>query len=431
MLWGNGAMQATGRTLRELIEELKQGTDASEALIQELEETCERDEKAMSAAKLQVIRAERLQLAGTIAAQIAHDFRNLLSPILLLPQILRRSLPKEGPYMLYLTEMEKAARDMLQMTEDLSVLSSRGRTAQDLVNLNETVRQLVELLGPKAAVRNIETCVLPEPALLNIKGVADQLLRALQNLYENAMDAMKTGGKLTVKTENVYLDEPFGEYDTVRVGEYVKVTVSDTGEGIPEDIRDKIFDPFFTTKKSASQRSSGLGLSIVHSVVKDHHGYIDLESTVGKGTRFSLFFPICRDQSPSATTADLPGGAESVLVVDDDFQQVELLMLLLTMLGYHAKGVHGGREALRFLKEDKVDLVILDIVMPEMDGVETCKKIRKMNSRQPVIIISGFDKSPAIDDVKRMGVTMCLKKPVTLEELAPAVRTELDKQVRV
>lgn len=385
-----------------------------------------------SGVEARLVRAERLEMAGTLAGQIAHDFNNLLTPLLAYPELIRREIPGNKSVNEYLEIMEKTASDMSRLTQQLLSLSRRGQIGNDVFSVNTLVEQVVTLMGaviPGAIDVEFELA----ENLLPVKGSKDQLRRVLENLCQNAVDAMGDSGRLRVKTENVYLDAPVGHYGTVTVGEYVKISVTDTGTGIPEAIRERVFDPFFTTKRGARQRGSGLGLSIVHGIVRDHGGYVDLDSTVGHGTNVFVYLPISRQAVAKSAADNLPHGTERILVVDDDSPQVQVLVSLLDVLGYRTTGVLSGEEAVRLLRDEKqtFDLVVLDMVLEcGMDGLDTFIELRKINPKQKVMLISGFTKAARnIAKAQQMGAGAYLRKPLTIERVARVVRSELDGSV--
>ena len=249
------------------------------------------------------------------------------------------------------------------------------------------------------------------------------------NLINNAKEAMNGLGTVTLNTANVYLDEPLKGYKTIKRGEYIKLDIIDTGEGIPPDIIDKIFDPFFTTKKMDQMRGSGLGLSVVHSVIEDHSGYITVNSTWNEGTTFSIYFPIARQQEIQMTAEKVNGGKESILVVDDDPVQRRVARQLLTRLGYQVQTVSSGEIAITFVQNNPQDLLILDMVMDGMDGNDTYKQILDFQSTQKAIILSGFAISERVKEALRLGAGSYVSKPITLDSLAAAVRNELDRRI--
>jgi signal transduction histidine kinase/CheY-like chemotaxis protein len=376
-------------------------------------------------------RAERLEMAGTLAGQIAHDFNNLLTPLLAYPELIRREIPDHRLVNEYLDIMEKTATDMSRLTQQLLSLSRRGQVGNDVFNANTLVEPVVTLMQtvmPQAIQVQFDLA----NNLLPVKGSKDQLRRVIENLCQNAIDAMGDTGRLSIRTENVYLDAPVGQYGNVNVGEYVKISVGDTGMGIPEKVRDMIFDPFFTTKRGATHRGSGLGLSIVHGIVRDHGGYVDLDTAVGRGTTFYVYLPISRQPVSKSAGENLPHGTERILVVDDDAPQVQVLVSLLEVLGYRVTGVLSGEEAVRLVRDEKkeFDLVIQDMVLEAgMDGLDTFIELRKIHPGQRVMLISGFTKAARkIAIAQQMGAGAYLRKPLVIERVARVVRSELDAQ---
>ncbi len=374
-------------------------------------------------------RAERLEMAGTLAGQIAHDFNNLLTPLLAYPELIRRELDENRPVTEYIDIMEKTAGDMSRLTQQLLSLARRGQVGNEEINVNLVVEQVVKLMRTVVAPGINIDFVLADN-LLPVKGGKDQVRRVVENLCQNAVDAMGERGVLRICTENVYLDAPIGQYDAVNLGEYVKISISDTGAGIPIDIRERIFDPFFTTKRGAKNRGSGLGLSIVHGIVRDHHGYIDLDTTVGKGSTFFVFLPIYRNPTPKINGLNLPHGSEAILVVDDDELQVNVLVSLLQALGYRAMGVQSGEECIHLIKDEgyRFDLIILDMILADgLDGLGTYEVLRKLVPGQKVVLISGFSKAARnVAKAQELGAGIYLRKPLTIERVAKTVRDVLD-----
>jgi len=264
-----------------------------------------------------------------------------------------------------------------------------------------------------------------------IKGGPSQILRTVTNLVSNAVDAMYDIGQLTIRTENCYVDAVTGEQGRVPTGEYVKLTVADTGGGIPKDHVTEIFEPFFTTKTTDRKRGSGLGLSVVHAVVEDHNGYIDFTSEEGRGTSFFVYFPVTREHEVSFTTdQQVIGGAEKILVIDDAAMQLEVVTTLLAKLGYQANTAKGGEEAIEVAKETSPDLLIVDMIMPDgIDGAETYRRILESNPHQKAIIVSGFAESARVQEAIRLGAGAFVRKPLTFMSIARAVRTELDRVI--
>ena len=243
---------------------------------------------------------------------------------------------------------------------------------------------------------------------------------------------MQDRGTLVVSAQNVYADRPIGHFTRIDAGEYVCLSVSDTGPGIPQEIQAKIFEPFFTTKVKARRQGCGLGLSIVQAIVADHEGQVDVISEMGKGTTFRVYLPPSREQAREEQQGAFQGGNESILVVDDDHLQREVARQLLTALGYKVETVPSGEEAISFLRQRRVDLLILDMIMPTgMDGAECFRRVQEIRPDQKAIIVSGFSESELVRQAQVLGAGSYLRKPVTREKLAEAVRNELDKPVPV
>jgi len=375
-------------------------------------------------------RAQRLETAGRIAGQVAHDFNNLLAPLMAYPELIRDEISQDSSIIGYVNDMERAAVQIAEINQQLLTLGRRGHYNLEPMDLNAIVKEVIRqhVSGHKGIKVNADY----EDNLFLFKGGASQIFRLISNLVINAIDAMKDAGSLYFRTENFYVDQPLGKNSRVPTGEYVKLTISDTGSGIPPDVAAKIFDPFFSTKTSDRRRGSGLGLSVVHAVVEDHNGYIDFESKVGQGTSFYLYLPVTRDSIPEEEDSTIIGGNEKILVVDDDELQRTVCLTLLHNLGYDAQAVKSGEAAVEYFREDHADLVILDMIMaPGIDGTETYNRILRLNPSQKALIVSGFAHSERIEEALHLGAGAFIRKPLTIKSLAHAVRNELDRRREV
>ncbi len=373
-------------------------------------------------------RAARLDTAGTIAGQVAHDFNNLLGPLIAYPDFIRERLPEDHPALKYLANIEESAKKIAEINQQLLSLGRRGHYNQEVFNLNDVVLQAIKEIT--SLTDNIECETNLTPDLMNILGGSSQIHRVVTNLLYNAVDALQGNGTLTVRTENYYADEVSGIYGRVPRGEYVKLTISDTGCGIPAEIVQKILDPFFTTKTSDKIRGSGLGLSVVDAVVKDHGGFLDLATKIGEGSSFYIYFPVTRESAGGESPDGIVGGSESILVVDDDDVQRDVSCSLLKRLGYKVSSVESGEKAVEFLKETPHDLLVLDMVMPPgIDGTETYRQVLKTYPHQKAILASGFSESNRVRQAQELGAGAFVKKPLTKRALATSVRRELDRQV--
>jgi two-component system cell cycle sensor histidine kinase/response regulator CckA len=252
------------------------------------------------------------------------------------------------------------------------------------------------------------------------------------NLVSNAAESMSGKGEVTIRTESRYLDKPLRGYDEVKEGDYAILTVSDTGMGIPSENREKIFEPFYT-KKTMGRSGTGLGLAIVWGTVKDHSGYIDLQTEVGEGTTFTLYFPVTREElmlpHQKMPIEHYMGNGELVLVVDDIAEQRDIAARLLTRLGYSVRVVSSGEEAVEYLKENKADILVLDMIMAQgIDGLETYQRVLEINPKQKVIIVSGFSETERVKEAMRLGAGPYVKKPYIMEKIGVAIRDELARK---
>jgi CheY-like chemotaxis protein len=251
------------------------------------------------------------------------------------------------------------------------------------------------------------------------------------NLVSNAAEAMPEGGTVYISTKNVYVDRKLEGYDYVDEGDYAVLSVSDTGIGISQGDREKIFEPFYT-KKVMGRSGTGLGMAVVWGTVKDHDGYIDLQSVEGKGTRFELYFPTT-SEAVARTGDQIPmeaymGGGESILVVDDVKEQRDIACRMLEKLGYQVSSVSSGEEALAYLRDHRPDLLVLDMIMdPGIDGLDTYKKVLEIQPGQKAIIASGFSETERVREAQRLGAGAYIKKPYLLEALGTTIRKELEK----
>lgn len=371
-------------------------------------------------------RAQRLEAAGQIAGQVAHDFNNLLGPLVAYPDLIREDLAAGHPAVEFLEVMQTAAIQMAEINQQLLTLGRRGHYQREPIDLNDVLSRTIKQITdrPGDVVIQAETADNLKP----IMGGASQLGRAILNLIVNAVDAMPAGGRVTLQTENRIVEQISGEYGPIPTGEYVVLTVADTGCGIPSEVLPNIFDPFFTSKKADSKHGSGLGLSVVAAVVEDHGGCIDVNSTPGSGTSFILYFPATDQRPDRPKSCEIQHGTETILIVDDDKSQQMVCARLLDKLGYKTNVKESGETALSYLKTNSHDLLLLDMQLGSgIDGTETFCRALQVNPEQRAIIMSGLADTDRVQTALDMGVGAFLKKPITLEALGEAVRAELDR----
>ncbi|HVC34538.1 MAG TPA: ATP-binding protein [Chloroflexota bacterium] len=373
-----------------------------------------------------LLRAQRLETAGRVAGQVAHDLNNLLAPLVGYADLIQLHLPADHPLAQHCRSMVDATRLIAEINEDLLTLGRRAHANQTPLDLNRLVRRTIGHVEemPSSITTDLELAEDLQP----IKGTEAQLLRVLTNLVVNARESIHGAGRLTIRTTNVRLDAPLWRYDRVERGAYVRVEVSDTGGGIAPDLLDHIFDAFFTTKSTDRRRGSGLGLAVVQAIVDDHRGYVDVQTEIGRGTTFGIYLPVCREAVESQSSPEATHGDERVLVVDDDRVQREVVGHMLRALGYSVTAVSSGEAAIDHVRHESVDLMIFDMVMPPgIDGCETYRRVTEVRPGQRAIILSGFAETERVEQAQALGAGAFIQKPLTIEKLARAVRTELER----
>jgi CheY-like chemotaxis protein len=312
-------------------------------------------------------------------------------------------------------------------------MARRGVTETEVVNLNTVIEgflKTMEFERIKAQNQGVTFRTDCRSDLLNIKASPVHIEKMLMNLLGNAAEAVIGSGEVFIRTDNIYLDRDIQGHDRIEEGEYVVLSVSDTGMGIPAENLNKIFEPFYTNK-GTGKRGTGLGLAIVWGTVKDHHGHIEVTSREGKGTDFTLYFPVTRE-GLAMPGQKIPlerylGRGESILVVDDIAEQREVATGLLERLGYKVHAVSGGREAVAYLCDHRVDLLVLDMIMaPGIDGLETYQRILQIRPGQRAILVSGFSETHRVREAQRLGAGAYVKKPYAMETIGVAIRDELD-----
>jgi PAS domain S-box-containing protein len=385
--------------------------------------------------KLQVLldRAQKMEAIGALAGGVAHDLNNILSGLVSYPELLLLDLPENDPLRKPLVKIQESGQKAAMIVQDLLTLARRGVAVTEVINLNTVISGLsvspeyekLQTYHPGIA---FEFDLAPD--LLNILGSPVHLSKSIMNLISNAAEAIQTAGNVWIKTENKYIDRPIRGYEAVKEGDYVLLQVVDNGIGMtPEDLT-RIFEPFYT-KKVMGRSGTGLGMAVVWGTVKDHNGYIDVQSTPGQGTRCELFFPVTRQLPPkerATTMLEELQGTETILVVDDVKEQREIAYQLLTRLGYHVDTVASGEDAIGHLQKNAVDLIVLDMIMdPGLDGLETYREILRFHPGQKAIIASGFSETERVREAQRLGAGAYIKKPYLLETLGRSVRKELDR----
>ncbi len=400
-------------------------TKVNEELREEINER-RRAEKEKKRLELQLLRAHKMEAVGTLAGGVAHDLNNVLSSLVGYPDLLLMEIGQDSPLRRSILTIKKSGEKAAAIVQDLLTLARRGVTVEETVNMNEIISEYLEspeFLKLKSYHSNVRIETDMNPNLQNIQGSPVHLLKTVMNLVSNAAEAIQDAGKILISTENVNLESPLIGYEQITEGEYVLVSVSDTGIGIPKEDIENIFEPFYT-KKKMGRSGTGLGMTVVWGTVKDHRGFIDIHSTEGKGTTVYLYFPATGVNAKTNNffeIEDFMGKGESVMVIDDVPEQREIATDMLKKLGYIVISCHSGEEAVDYLKDNSIDIVVIDMIMdPGIDGLETYKRIIEFHPGQKAIIVSGFSETERVREAKKSGVGQYVKKPYTLEEIGKA-----------
>ncbi len=412
-------------------------TEALEQMNRQLaEEIVERrlTEQERQRLEIQLKQAEKMEAVGKLAAGVAHDLNNILSGLVTYPDILLLDLPEDSPWRQPLVTIQQSGQKAAAIVQDLLTLARQGMAEKKVVNLNTIIKDYLNSPEYRQSLSNHPHVHLEadlQEDLLNLKGSPFHFSKVLMNLINNAFEANMVAGTVRISTRNCYLDQPLDAYERISEGEYVVLNVSDAGIGINEGDMRKIFEPFFT-KKKMGRSGTGLGMTLIWSTTKDHGGFINIQSTEGKGSSFDLYFPATRQKTAgmdSPLHLEDCRGTEKVLVVDDIPEQREIATMMLRKLGYHVVAVASGEAAVEYLRVETADILVLDMIMdPGMDGCETYRQIIKANPQQKAIIASGFSESEQVKEAQRLGAGAYIRKPYTLEKIAGALRTELNHQ---
>ena len=374
----------------------------------------------------QVRHYQKLQTIGALAGGIVHEFNNLLTPIMGYSEFLKQQLGPENEYYEDIDEIYKAGGRAKEIVDQILPFSRRetDSTQYNVVNLNAVIwdaLKMVRMLLPSS----VRLVVKPYSGPINIYGSATQIHQVLLNLCTNAYQAMEVaGGTLTVATRRVFQDQLPEQYHPVAEGEFVRLEVSDTGCGIPPEMLSRIFDPFFTTK--AAGDGTGLGLSVVQNILISHGGFIEAESTVGRGSRFLVYLPVT-SQLPAAAAQEESGGGRtgmgSVLLVDDEVRVVRYFKRRLVHQGYQVDAFTDPEEALNAfrLNPGQWDLLIVDEAMPKLRGTALLQHMKQQNHSLRVILVTGLVGDSAIRLHAERQIDEILTKPVEFEALAEAV----------
>lgn len=397
------------------------------------EQISARAEKKILEARL--AKAEKMEAIGTLAGAVAHDLNNVLSGIVSYPELLLLELPEDSHLRQKVHTIKTSGEKAAAIVQDLLTLARRGVIKTELVDLNQIVKEYLnspECLQLKAHSPDIQVDLDLADDLHCIAGSPIHLSKTIMNLIANAFDAISDGhGHIALKTENSTIAiSSTDALGSIKKVECVRLKIKDTGMGISPEDQEHIFEPFFT-RKVMGRSGTGLGMSVVWGAVQDHNGHIDISSTLGEGTEFTLNFPKAEGEKNVVNTdsnnhAAYLGQGESILVVDDVADQRKIATDILSRMGYKVHSVYSGERAIEYLADHSVDLVLLDMMMdPGMDGLDTFKEICRISPGQKVLIASGYSENDRIREAFNCGVVDCLKKPYLMGELGSKVRAAL------
>jgi PAS domain S-box-containing protein len=373
--------------------------------------------------------AQKMEAIGTLASGIAHNFNNLLMGILGHVSLILLDTGFDHPHFEHLKGIEHAVEQGAVLNKQLLGFARGGKYKVEVTNLNELIQTSSEMFGPTKKELKIHTKYQKDLWPVEVDQV--QIEQVLLNLYVNAWQAMPHGGECYIETSNVELDKKYTESFGIEPGNYVKISVTDTGVGMDKKTQQRVFDPFFTTK--AVGRGTGLGLSSAYGIIRNHGGIINVYSERDRGATFNIYLPASDKELPirERTAADeILKGTETVLLVDDEAMVLDVGEEMLKKMGYMVLLAKSGKEALRLHNEhkDEIDLAILDMIMPDMSGGQVYDKMKELNPRIKTLLSSGYTVDGQAAEILERGCDAFIQKPFNMKELSRKIRELLDKK---
>ncbi|MBN1277980.1 MAG: PAS domain S-box protein [Deltaproteobacteria bacterium] len=379
--------------------------------------------------EMQLRQAQKLESIGTLAGGIAHDFNNLLMGIQGCASLMLLDLDPAHPHYEMARRIEEQVQSGSDLTRQLMGFARGGRYEVKPASMNDILRKTASIFGRTKKEITIHQKYSKE--LWNVEVDPSQIEQVFMNLYVNAWHAMPGGGEIFLETENVCLDDGQAFKYAVKIGRYVKITVTDTGEGMDAETRERIFDPFFTTKEMG--RGVGLGLAMVYGIIKGHQGFINVYSEPGRGTTFGIFMPASEKEveEEKIEAREIERGIETILIVDDEMMVLEVTRSMLESLGYRVYAFGSVQEALDLYaeKKDSIDLIVLDMIMPGISGGEAFDRFREIDPEVKVLLSSGYSVNGEARKILDRGCDGFIQKPFQLKKLAQIVRELLDKKI--
>ena len=381
----------------------------------------------------QLQQSQKMEAVGTLAGGIAHDFNNILAIILGNAELASADVPDSNPASQSLKEIHRASIRAKGMVHQLLAFSRKTDEESKPLDMAPILKESMKMLRSVIPTSvEFKQYISDDPC--SVMGDAAQINQIVMNLVTNAADVMsKEGGLLEVTLDNIILREEKPCFDWVlSPGAYVMLRMRDTGEGIAPKIMDRIFEPYYTSKEVG--KGTGMGLSVVHGIVKRHGGGIRVESELGKGTLFEIYFPALEKtaEEEKKPEGEIKGGSERILFVDDEASMVDLNRQRLERLGYDVKSTTKPEEALEWFKADpdQFDVIITDMTMPRMTGDRLAAEVLKIRPDMPVIICTGYSERMSAKKAEALGIRKYIEKPIDLRNLASALREVLDETGR-
>ncbi len=384
--------------------------------------------------------AQKMEAVGVLAGSVAHDLNNILSGVVSYPDLLLAGLAEDSEMRKPLETIRTAGRKAAAIVRDLLTLARRELKIEEVVDLGYVVSEYLASAECEALLRNHSNVKIAGPdtsVILPVMGSEVHLSNVLMNIITNGVEAMPEGGTVTIHLDVVSVTSHPKGWPVWRAGDYAKLSVSDTGMGIPQYLQQKIFDPFYTGKMPGHS-GTGLGLAIVWGTIIDHNGAVSVESEDGKGTTFHIFLPLhggdtqkkaAIQQQNTQRRVPVKGNGESILIVDDITSQRQMASEILQHLNYTVTTAHSGESAITYLRAHTVDLVLLDMIMPNgIDGLETYKQILTFRPHQKVIIVSGYSQADQINEAQQLGISQFVSKPYTLLNISEAIQKALTQK---
>lgn len=379
----------------------------------------------------QLHRSMKMESIGLMAGGVAHDLNNILSGLIGYPDLLLINVPDGDPIQAPLEAIKESGLRAAEIVADLLTVA-RGVAAEKIVaSLNNIIHEYLkspEYISLQGLYPTISYTQNLDKTLLNNYCSVVHIKKCIMNLVSNAAESLESDGLITISSANIYIEKSLSEEMNIAVGEYVTLAVTDNGPGISHKDLDHIFEPFYT-KKQMGRSGTGLGLAVVWNTIEDHNGTVQVSSSA-QGTTFTLFFPAtrkeCHDAKIEIPISTLKGNCERILVVDDEKQQRDLATKMLSLLNYEVMTVSSGEEAVAYLRENEVELVVLDMIMtPGINGRETYEQILECNPRQRAIIASGFSINEEVERTLDLGAGRYIRKPYLINQIGVGVQEVL------